>query len=79
MSVKAERFTGDHPVTGEPVVSYSVPDGCVMLMVSRETVEAHAEWRECAAVRIRLDESGEVAELEVTDDLDWLTSGEAGA
>jgi hypothetical protein len=54
-----------------------VPDDHVLCLVSKETAEAHADWRECAAVRIVTSEDGTVASLEVAPDLEWLTSPEA--
>jgi hypothetical protein len=54
-----------------------VPDDHLLCLVSKGTAEAHAEWRECAAVRIVTNEDGTVGALEVAPDLDWLTSPEA--
>lgn len=61
--------------TGEKYVQ--VPDGYVLCLVSKETAEQHADWRECVAVRIVTDEDGTVGALQVTNDMEWLTSPEA--
>lgn len=52
------------------------PSGWLLCPVSPEVAREFADWRECKAVRIRV-EAGTVGALEVTNDLDWLTSPEA--
>ena len=65
------------PETGETFEALIAPEGYVLCLVARETAEAHAEWRECAAVRIAPSQDGTVGEIEISDDLEWLT-GEEG-
>jgi hypothetical protein len=60
-------------------VKANVPDGYVLCLITKETAEAHVDWRECAAVRIVTSEDGTVGSLEVAPDLEWLTSPEASA
>jgi hypothetical protein len=54
-----------------------VPDGMFLCLIPIAVAGAHSGWRECAAVRIASNEDGTAGPIEITDDMDWLTSPEA--
>lgn len=73
-SIDCELITArdDHGTTVEAVV---IPDGYLVCIIP--AAKADGEWHECSAARIVAGEDGTIASLEVSDDLDWLTSPEA--
>lgn len=66
-----------HPDTGEQVKCLLIPEGHVVCVMPREQVEQFAQWAECCAVRVAVDEDGTGARLQVTNDLEWVTGPEA--
>jgi hypothetical protein len=65
------------PETGENFEALVPPEGYVLCLITKEMAEAHAEWRECAAVRIVPSDDGTLGEIEIAPSLDWLTDPEA--
>jgi hypothetical protein len=61
--------------SGETVRAYVIPDDYVVCLMPAEAAAKYADWTECAAIRIVVE--GQEADLQVTDDLEWLT-GEEG-
>jgi hypothetical protein len=60
--------------SGEIVRAYVIPDDYVVCLMTREEAAKYEAWTEVAAVRIVVE--GQEAELQVSDDLEWLTGDE---